>query len=162
MPCVLCYVCSRGCQAEVGVWCRRKGWGTESPLPVEGEGAVLLPGLGICVLYPGVYWELVLGTPELLWALCFLPILSGRVRDVAAFRGLAEPWPGRCRVGVKVQGGDQGRGCSHRAPGLCFGAGPPQSRCIAGVPCSLQRCGTPMPEVTGVPEEERDVPESRG
>lgn len=63
MPCVLCYVCSRGCQAEVGVWCRRKGWGTESPLPVEEEGAVLLPGLEVCVLYPGVYWELVLGTP---------------------------------------------------------------------------------------------------
>lgn len=97
--------------------------GEPSPLCLlKGKG--LLPfnwrGLGICVLYPGIYWELVLGTPELLWALCFLPILSGQVRDAAAFRGLAEPWPGRCRVGVKVQGGGQGHGCSHRAPGLCL------------------------------------------
>lgn len=73
MPCVLC----RGCQAEVGVWCQRKGWGSEPPFSVEGDRAVVLPGLEICVLYPGTYWDPLLVTAELLWALCSLPVLSG-------------------------------------------------------------------------------------
>lgn len=46
--------------------------GELSPLFACGgeKGRAAAPWMEICVLYPGVYWERVLLTPELLWALC--------------------------------------------------------------------------------------------